>query len=157
MVVDLSFWQEFGTFFVAIGVGLIVAGLLVFIGSRAAHVYEKTLASQAAHFRGLPAKLRENRRTSYEEQVRTLGESASGARKVQIVGLYGGTVFLTFHLARAIVGEAALQGSLKWLVIVAIPLLATALVALLERRSARARQTRLDAAADLDAEEVNIP
>lgn len=151
MIVDLSFWQEFGTFFVAVGVGIVVSTLLALIGARAAHAYERTLVSQVSHFRGLSVKVQRSRRPSYEEQVRNLTDKAAGARKVQLAGLYGGTIFLSFHLARALAGEASLHGSLKWLVVLAFPLLATAIVALLERRAARLRRVRLAAATDLDA------
>lgn len=155
MIADLTFWQMFGTFFIAIGVGVLVAGILVVIGSRSAKAYERAMVSDAERFRGFSNKLRKKKRSSYQERIRRLREKASGARKVQLVGLYGGVLYLAFHLARAGVGISGVHGSLRWIVVVAVPLIAVGAAAAIERRGAKNRASRLDAATDLeDGQEV---
>lgn len=154
MTADLTFWQEFGPFIVAVIVGFVVSGALVFVGSRAAQVYEKTLVSRAERFRSLSQKLRRSKRSSYEETVRDLKEKAAGARKFQLVGIYGGTVFLSYHAARLIVGEGAVQGLSKWGIVLGMMAVITAIIAYLERRVARARRIRLDIESTLDTEET---
>lgn len=154
MVVELTFWQEFGPFIIAVAIGFIASAALVFIGSRAGGAYEKTIVSRAEQFRGLSRKLRKTKRGSYEKTIQGLQEKAAGARKVQTVGLYGGTVFLSYHLARLIIGEAGLMGMGKWVIVAAVMLAATAIVAVLERKATRSRRTRLATEAALDTEET---
>lgn len=154
MVADLSFWQEFGPFVVAVTVGVVVSGALVFVGSRAAKVYEKALVSRAERFRALSQKLRKSKRSSYEETVEKLKEKADGARKFQLVGIYGGTVFLSYHAARLIVGESGVDGLAKWGIVLGMMSAITAIIAYLERRAARAHRIRLDNDSALDLEEA---
>lgn len=154
MVADLTFWQEFGPFIIAMVAGLVSSGVLTLIGSRAAGIYEKTMMSRAAHFRGLSAKLRRTRRVSYDETIQQLRESAAGARKFQLIGIYGGTVFLSYHVARLIVGEGGVNGPGKWGIVLIVMAAATATVAYFERRSTRVRRARVEEEAALDKGEA---
>lgn len=154
MSVDLTFGQEFGPFIVAVVVGLLVSGALVLIGNRAGAAYTKAMASSAEHFRGMSKKRRRTKRASYTQSIQELREKAEGAHKVQLVGLYCGTAYLSYHLARLIIGEAGVMGAGKWVVVAAVMIAALVVVAFYERRAAQARLARLDAATDLDPEET---
>lgn len=154
MSVDLTFGQEFGPFIIAVVVGFLVSGLLVLIGNRAGAAYEKTMAGRAENFRGLSRKLKKTKRPSYEQTIQDLREKAEVAYRVQVVGLYGGTVYLSYHLARLIIGEGEVTGMAKWAVVAAVMIAALGAVAFFERRAARTRQARLNTESNLDPEET---
>lgn len=152
MIVELTFWEEFGPFVVAVAVGLLVSGALVLLGSRAGATYEKTMVERAAHYRGLSRKLKKGKRASYEQTIHGLREKAGSARKVQSVGLYGGAVFISYHLARLVIGAGEVVGAGKWAIVAGVMVAVTGLVVYLERRGAKARRARLAREAELDVE-----
>lgn len=159
MIADLTFWQEFGPFIIAVIAGFTVSGALVFIGNRAGAAYEKSMVERAEHFRGLSRKLKKSRRASYEQAVQGLRDKAAGARKVQTIGLYGGAVFLSYLLARLVVGEGGVLGMGKWAIVAAVMLAAIGIVVFLERRGTRVLRARLveESALDAEPEEATKP
>lgn len=154
MNAELTFWQEYGTFIIAVGVGLLISVALVFIGSRAAAAYERTMQKHAQLYRGFSETRKQRKRADYEDFLGDLSSKAERARSFQRSGLYGGAVFLSFHAARLWIGQGAVQGSMKWVITLGLIGAAVAVVGLIERNLTRARKERLRQTATLDAEET---
>lgn len=153
MIVELTWWEEFGPFVLAVVIGSAVSGFLVWLFGNIARTYESTMKQKVDRHRNLRTKLKKDRRNAYVEQLEYLHGRASTARSVQRVMYYGGAVFLSFHLGRLLVGVWDSEGFLRWvaLAVVMVPLMAAAIY--FERRRRFAREALLREEASLDSEE----
>lgn len=156
MTQDLTFWQNYGPFIISLITAFIVGGGLVLFGGRVAQLYEKTMVTQAEHFRAMATGRRKRKRSTVEKSLNQVRNKAQGARKLQIVALYFTTVFVGYHLAQMIVSLGNTEGFLKWILALAVMAVLFVAVWYAERRSASERKNRLSIQTDLDQEEIPV-
>lgn len=156
MMVELTWWEEFGPFVLAVVIGATVSGFLVWLLGNIARTYERTMRQSAQRHRELVPKVKNDRHKDYTERLEYLAGRASTARSVQQVMYYGGAVFLAYHLGRLAVGVGDAEGVMRWVVLgaVIVPLVACAIY--FERMRRFRREALLREETALDSEERTV-